>query len=49
MQFRIQLSLVLTAMATTMAVKSGKHDNGSGSLEFGHIANMERGIVDNEV
>jgi hypothetical protein len=49
--FRIQLFLllVLTAMATTMAVKNRKHENAFGGLEFGRIANMDKDIADNEV
>jgi hypothetical protein len=49
-KFCIQLILVVTAMATTMAVKtSGKHENAMVGLEFGRIANINKGIADNEV
>jgi hypothetical protein len=48
-KFLIQLSLLLTAIATTKAVKNGKHENALVGLEFGRIANHDKDIADNDV
>jgi hypothetical protein len=47
-KFLIQLSILLTAIATNMAVKSGTHENALVGLEFGRIAALDKDIVDNE-